>query len=390
MEPTNNDPEFRTWDPHGQSSNPDQHKYNPWRAPGMAPVVDPCGIASGGSNPNAYSVVPAGYEGAAKGSQVLPETTATLWQAGATATVGWALSAQHSGGYSYRLCPKDSDLTEACFQSNTLKFEGNSSIHWNDESQPDKKIMTRTYVAPDGTQWRTNPIPACMSEGWPVHGSATPDCPAGTMFEPGFDEFSQGYLRPGNSGKNHFSIMDEVKVPNKPGKYILGWRWDCEEADQVWNSCADIEIVDHSVPVPEPPSHDADGTCSDFVAGVDDCSSKGCMTRDESGACLECCSGCWWMYNSRGNTCNGGKPGPKPTPSPSPKPTPSPSPKPTPSPSPSGSCDTRDPTKQYDCYYEGCKTGSSTDCQECCDGCHLQTDPNKGSFCMEDKAMFTV
>merc|ERR1712219_94146 len=71
----------------------------------------------------------------------------------------------------------------------------------------------------------------------------------GTMFEPGFDEFTQGFLRPGNTGKNKFSVMDEVNVPNKPGKYVLGWRWDCEEADQVWNSCADIEIVDHSVPV---------------------------------------------------------------------------------------------------------------------------------------------
>jgi len=381
MEPTNNDPEFRTWDPHSQSKTPDQHKYNPWRAPGMAPVVDPCGIASGGKNPNAYSAVPAGYEGGAKGSEVLPETDATLWQAGATATVGWALSAQHSGGYSYRLCPKDSDLTEACFQSNTLTFVGNSSIHWNDDSAADKKIVTRTYVAPDGTQWRTNPIPACLSESWSIHGRATPDCPAGTMFEPGFDEFTQGYLRPGNTGKNKISVMDEVNVPNKPGKYVLGWRWDCEEADQVWNSCADIEIVDHSVPVPEPPSHDADGTCPDFVPGTDDCSTKGCMTRDASGKCLECCSGCWWMFNSQDNTCNGGsKPTPKPTPTPSPSP----------SPSPSGTCESRDKEKQYDCYYEGCKTGSSDSCTECCDGCHLETDPSKGTYCMEDKALFTV
>jgi len=380
MEPTNNDPEFRTWDPHGQSSTPDQHKYNPWRAPGMAPVVDPCGIASGGTNPGTYAAVPGGFEGGAKGSEVLPETEATLWQAGATASVGWALSAQHSGGYSYRLCPKDSALTEACFQSNTLTFAGNSSIHWNDDSQVDKKIVTRTYVAPDGTQWRTNPIPACLGkEQWPVHGSATPDCTAGTMFEPGFTEFTQGFLRPGNSGKNKVSVMDDVNVPNKPGKYVLGWRWDCEEADQVWQSCADIEIVDHSVPVPEQPSHDPDGTCPDFVPGVDDCSSKGCMSRDASGNCLECCSGCWWMYNGNGNVCSGGtKPGPAPTPTPSP------------SPSPSDTCASRTPEKSYDCYYyEGCKTGTSTNCTECCDGCHLESDPTKGTYCMEDK-MFTV
>merc|ERR1712039_541695 len=23
---------------------------------------------------------------------------------------------------------------------------------------------------------------------------------------------------------------------------VLSWRWDCEETDQVWNSCADIDI----------------------------------------------------------------------------------------------------------------------------------------------------
>merc|ERR1719191_1834994 len=110
-----------------------------------------------------------------------------------------------------------------------------------------------------------------------------------------------------DTGKNKFSVMDEVNVPNKPGKYVLGWRWDCEEADQVWSSCADIEIVDHSVPAPAPPSHDADGTCPDFTPGVDDCSSKGCMTRDASGNCLECCGGCSWIYNGNGNLCFGGK-----------------------------------------------------------------------------------
>merc|ERR1712167_17278 len=155
----------------------------------------------------------------------------------------------------------------------------------NDDSQADKEIVTRTYVAPDGAQW-------------PIHGRATPDCPGGTMFEPGFDEFTQGFLRPGNTGKNKFSVMDEVNVPNKPGKYILGWRWDCEEADQVWTSCADIEIVDGDVPAPTPPSHDDDATCS---------STDGVMTRDASGNPLECCAGYWWMYNINGNNCIGGK-----------------------------------------------------------------------------------
>merc|ERR1711939_136491 len=48
------------------------------------------------------------------------------------------------------------------------------------------------------------------------------------------------------------SVMDEIHVPNKLGDYVLSWRWDCEETDQVWNSCADIVITDGPVPAPTP------------------------------------------------------------------------------------------------------------------------------------------
>merc|ERR1711865_332695 len=56
-------------------------------------------------------------------------------------------------------------------------------------------------------------------------------------------------------------VMDEVNVPNKPGKYVLGWRSNCQ--------------------------------------------TQGCMTRDATGNCLECCESCWWMFNTFGNTCSG-------------------------------------------------------------------------------------
>lgn len=309
MEPTNNDPEFLTFDPHRQSTDPDAHKYNPWRAPGKAPLGDPCGMASGSLDHGDYDAMPQGYKSGDKGSEVLPEQEATLWQAGATATVGWGLSAQHAGGYSYRLCPKDSDITEECFQQNVLTFaSANSTIHFNDGSQADKKIVTRTYVAEDGAQWRTNPVPACIysTSQYPIHGRPTPNCPIGTVFEPGFDEFTQGFLVPGQGGKNHWSVMDEINVPNKPGSYLLSWRWDCESADQVWTSCADIEIRDGPVPAPTPPSVDPDGTCPSFTPGVDSCYTDGCMSRDESGNCQQCCEGCTFMYNAKGNMCTGG------------------------------------------------------------------------------------
>jgi len=46
-------------------------------------------------------------------------------------------------------------------------------------------------------------------------------------------------------------IADKVMIPKtiKPGKYVLGWRYDCEETAQVWQNCADVNIVagDHLV-----------------------------------------------------------------------------------------------------------------------------------------------
>ena len=40
-------------------------------------------------------------------------------------------------------------------------------------------------------------------------------------------------------------IVDKVHIPATlaPGKYVLGWRWDCEESTQVWSSCSDLTIV---------------------------------------------------------------------------------------------------------------------------------------------------
>jgi hypothetical protein len=47
-------------------------------------------------------------------------------------------------------------------------------------------------------------------------------------------------------GKGGFdwSVADKVKVPSDlaPGKYLLSWRWDCEESTQVWQNCADIVL----------------------------------------------------------------------------------------------------------------------------------------------------
>ena len=57
MKPTNNDPLHRTFNRNctGEcvGSALDYTQHNPWRAPGAAPVFDPCGRAGGGPLPTA-------------------------------------------------------------------------------------------------------------------------------------------------------------------------------------------------------------------------------------------------------------------------------------------------------------------------------------------------
>ena len=46
--PTNNDPQFRSVNRAAKAmSDDDVYQHNPWRAPGNAPVYDPCGMAGG-------------------------------------------------------------------------------------------------------------------------------------------------------------------------------------------------------------------------------------------------------------------------------------------------------------------------------------------------------
>ena len=50
------------------------------------------------------------------GSKLAPTAPGATWKAGDVVEVAWTLQANHGGGYSYRLCPADEPLTEACFQ----------------------------------------------------------------------------------------------------------------------------------------------------------------------------------------------------------------------------------------------------------------------------------
>ena len=106
MEPLLNDPSERTVNRGAAAgSTNDTFRYNPWRAPGYAPVNDACGMAGGAPTPGpghaAFFEVPWAKMGDL-GSVVLPQgPAAATWAAGSVVEVGWALRFNHGGGCKY-------------------------------------------------------------------------------------------------------------------------------------------------------------------------------------------------------------------------------------------------------------------------------------------------
>ena len=82
----------------------DYYYYNPWRAPGSAPVFDACGMAGGSPVPVSNAAVGVRFMNTShasqgdKGSLVLPvASSATIWTAGALAEVSWTVRTNHGG-----------------------------------------------------------------------------------------------------------------------------------------------------------------------------------------------------------------------------------------------------------------------------------------------------
>ena len=123
MKPTNNDPMHRSFNRNCTGdcvgSALDSTKHNPWRAPGAAPVFDPCGRAGGGPFPTAGhgEYVNTSFARFGDLGSRLPISHAAVWKAGSVVETIWSIRANHGGGYQYRLCPLQAKLTEACFQA---------------------------------------------------------------------------------------------------------------------------------------------------------------------------------------------------------------------------------------------------------------------------------
>merc|ERR1712176_914481 len=185
----------------------------------------------------------------------------TEWPVGSIQEVAWRISANHGGGYAIRLCPASEALTEECFESHHLPFEGESS--WiqsgGDPTVRTKIRANRTTIGttPSGSQWTKVPIPSCggfAGGGLGCDaGCASPQFPTPV---PGLwgNGPNNGCSGCNVSGPAHrqdiclksmsYQIIDKVKVPDMPpGDYVTSFRWDCEQTPQIWSQCADIKIT---------------------------------------------------------------------------------------------------------------------------------------------------
>merc|ERR1712032_811782 len=241
-----NDPKHRTVNRDAVAgSEEDWTKFNPWRAPGYAPVYDACGRASG-----SYKATPGKGEFTntkyAKlgdlGSRVLPKyDTGTVWEASSIVETLTSFRATHGGGYQYRLCPLEANLTEACFQETPMAFADNSKLMiWNGSIIHLDSVDVSDGTLPVGGTWRMVGIPDIQGSGWEF----SPPC-----HEPGYpDHPPKPWQQEGHcSGvwTNNITMYDYLRVPEhlKPGEYVLGFRWDCEASAQVWQSCADVRVT---------------------------------------------------------------------------------------------------------------------------------------------------
>ena len=234
--------------------------------------------ANGGTPPAGVAV---GFDG-----KELPKAKLgpAKWTVGGVAEVAWAMAANHAGGYAYRLCRADGEVNEECFRAGQLEFAGDDSsiLYPNGTRVSIPRATVATGTTPAGSQWARNGIPTCRTceraydmcgaplapvagldygSSWNKQVNCFADCAGATsskaggacpggasklQFDPGFADETH-YDAYTGFGKSvwEWSVLDEVKVPSglAPGAYLLSWRWDCEESTQVWQNCADVELV---------------------------------------------------------------------------------------------------------------------------------------------------
>lgn len=249
-----------------------EQQKNPWMAPGTAPVWTPCGTDGGNpkgcpaGNPRKDGCAPGGY-GHGTDARTLPGNSKPAeWTVGAVEETMYGVTANHGGGYQYRLCAMPAsgsymDLTEECFQRMPLRFVGDTQWIQQGGDESNRTEVTAVRVDegtfPEGSQWTRNPLPACgtFDGGGVVQqvclGSQFPEPVPGASGFYGLTPRDKASGMTYNRKLTHFSVVDKVQVPNDipPGEYVLSFRIDGEQTPQVWQYCADVRISQASLSV---------------------------------------------------------------------------------------------------------------------------------------------
>lgn len=253
-------------------SEDDFWKFNPWRAPGQAPVYDPCGMAGGSTkarfNAGEYNTTIYAKQGDLGSKTLKARPSGTVWTRGSVAKTRWQQSANHGGGYQFRLCPASEPLTEECFQKMPLAFATDKHMLRYPDPSKDFEINATIVQVGGGKGWMRWPFPnyngeqcdyvvpapqhcqyrcpGCKAPFYAADKACPCDCdkrypglPAGNVDPKDFPS------QVGGNAYYDFVIEDTLRVPANitPGDYVLGWRWDAEMTSQIWQSCSDITIV---------------------------------------------------------------------------------------------------------------------------------------------------
>jgi len=260
------DPNLRTCNTQAECGSKDDFYYfSPWRAPGAAPVIDACGTAGGRFRGQGIGGAGAQFQNSSVakqgdvGSELPPMPSQATWTAGSTVEVGWTVMANHGGGYAYRLAPAHAPLTEETFREMPLDFVGKSILRWDGDKSTQLEFdgwRVSEGTMPAGSMWSKNPIPSGL--WWREGPGFEPVCEESDACKywasgciPGISCPTpvgvcrcSGYSNGGPLLPN-LEIVDSIKIPAqlKPGKFVLQWRWDCEESDQVWASCSDVTVT---------------------------------------------------------------------------------------------------------------------------------------------------
>ena len=160
----------------------DVYATSPWRAPGTAPVYGHgCGSAGGGPVGFANGgQPPAGVKQGFDGLDMPKHGEPAQWKRGTNVDVAWAISANHGGGYAYRLCKADGNITEECFQAGHLEFAGETQwARYPNGTQVEMPLrMTAVGTFPKGSQWARDPIPECYEcDAYKTCGAPLPPQP---------------------------------------------------------------------------------------------------------------------------------------------------------------------------------------------------------------------